>query len=94
VLDCENELLRVFNTGQFPRLVHKVHFTTEKGKNEFSYEDQGLLQLHFVLFLFLGALYCLMIRAFGKFYRTEHTWAAPHPIIIVGLTFQVSAVFF
>ena len=71
VLDCKNELLGVFNTGSFPKLFHEVHFTTQNGKNEFSYEDMGLLRLYTILLILLGALYVMLILSFRKFYQVE-----------------------
>ena len=28
VLDCDQQLIKTFSTGQFPRLTHEIHFTT------------------------------------------------------------------
>ena len=94
VLDCNNELLKYFSTGQFPRLATDIHFTTNDGENEFSYEDMGLLRLYVVLLILLGGLFVLMIKTFRQYLQTENTWLAPHPIIIIGIFFQVVAMFF
>ena len=39
VLDCDKNISKTYKTGQIPRLVHEIHMTTDKGANEFSYED-------------------------------------------------------
>lgn len=87
MLDCTREVIKVFDRGQMPRFMHEVHFTTANGKNEFSYEDVGLLRLYSILLVLLGALFCLLCRTFLRFYRVENSCLAPHPIIIFGLTF-------
>ena len=94
VLDCNNDLLRVFSSGSFPKITHEVHFTTQNGQNEFSYEDMGLLRLYTILLVSLGALYVLLIRSFCQFYKVEQSCLAPHPMILVGLTFQILAIMF
>ena len=71
-----------------------MHITTEKGNNEFSYEDQGLLRLYGILFVLLGSLFLLLIRAFYKFFKLEGKWMAPHPIMIYALAAQMTAIFF
>ena len=43
VLDCSRKITEVYRTGQFPRVMTKVSITTEKGTNQFSYEDMGSL---------------------------------------------------
>ena len=72
----------------------RVEMTTDKGQNQFSYEDMGSLRLYTMLFVLLGALFGMMIRTFVNFYRVEKKWMAPHPILIYALSAQITAIFF
>lgn len=83
----------MFRTGQFPRVMTRVSMTTDKGNNQFSYEDMGSLSLYAFLSVLLGGLFCLMVRTFVKFYRIEKKWMAPHPIMIYSLSAQITAIF-
>lgn len=94
ILDCEKNASRTYRSGNLPRFTHKLHITTDKGSNEFSYEDQGLLWLNGILFLLLGSLFGLLTRAFFKFFKMEGKWMAPHPIMLYALSAQMTAIFF
>jgi len=65
----------------------------KKAKQEFSYEDKGLLRLNTVLLVLLGALFCLMVRTFIKYFRQEGKWIAPHPIMLYSLAAQMFGIF-
>ena len=94
VLDCDNEIGRVYRTGNLPRFVHKVSITTDKGTNEFSFEDIGLLQLHGVLFFALLLVFGLLGKSFYKFFQEEGKWLAPHPVMLYALSAQMTAIMF
>jgi len=73
-------------------MTHEVHIVTDKGLNEFSYEDEGQLSLHFFMLMLMGSLLGMMMKTFVRFYRVEKSLMAPHPIIVMALFWQVVSI--
>ena len=53
--------------------------------NHFSYEDMGLLSLHFYLCVGMTTLLALMIKQYYHFFMDFDRYIAPHPIMIYAL---------
>ena len=94
VLDCPGEVRNAFNLKGVPRLMTEFHIMTDERTNEFTYEDLGSLQLYTILFVLLGGLFVFLVRDFMKYYSREKKLTTPHTMMVVALSFQVTALFF
>ena len=81
-----------FRTG-VPRIVTDIHITASNKMYEYSFEQIGLLELYFGLFIMLGSLFGLLVSSFIKFYKEEQKLMSPHPIMLFALGAQVVAIF-
>ena len=93
LLDCDNSFETTYRKGSLPRVLTEVVMLNEDN-NHFSYEDIGLLKLHFFLAIGMTLLFGLMIKQYITYYYENDRYISPHPIMIYALGAQTLALVF
>jgi hypothetical protein len=87
ILDCHDEIHKTVGNNPFAKISIDADLTDDD--NEFSYEDQGLLQTDRLLFLAYLTILVLLCRDRVRENHSLENIHTPHWYCIVGMSFQL-----
>ena len=83
LLDCGNSFEKTYQKGSLPRVLTEIVLLNKTpDENHFSYEDMGLLSLHYYMLISMMLLFGLIIKQYIAYYYDFDKLLSPHPIMI------------